>query len=389
MEFEPNFPHFVRWGFWTRLHRVDAQLLHGPSLPAAAPHNNSCKGTFMANKLLGLIFAALLASPALAEEIALNPSHPDSYVVVKGDTLWDISERFLREPWLWPEIWQINPQIENPHLIYPGDLISLVYVDGKPQLRLQRGGHPTIKLSPTAREERLDRAIPTIPIDAIKQFLNQPLVVENGELDTAPYVVESADEHLITGAGGRVYVRGITDTTQGRYGVYKPGDKLLDPDTKELLGIEAIFLGEATVQRFGDPATLSLDRTTREIGMGDRLKPVSSDEIHTSFLPHPPAAETKGRIISVYDGVTQIGRYQVVTINRGAREGMEVGHVLRIHQAGAEVKDKVTPAPNDTVILPDEDAGLLMLFRIFDKVSYGLVMEATRPIHVLDYVKNP
>lgn len=343
----------------------------------------------MANKLLGLIFAALLTAPALADEIALNPSHPDSYVVVKGDTLWDISGRFLREPWLWPEIWQVNPQIENPHLIYPGDLISLVYVDGKPQLRLQRGGHPNIKLSPTAREERLDRAIPTIPIDAIKQFLTQPLVVEEGELETAPYVVESADEHLITGAGDRVYVRGITDTTQGRYGVYHPGDKLLDPDTQELLGIQAIFLGDATVQRFGDPSTLSLDRTTREIGIGDRLKPVSSDEIHASFLPHPPATETKGRIISVYDGVTQIGRYQIVAINRGAREGMEVGHVLRIHQAGEEVKDKVTPAANDTVTLPDEDAGLLMLFRIFDKVSYGLVMEATRPIHVLDYVKNP
>ncbi|MBU1190884.1 MAG: LysM peptidoglycan-binding domain-containing protein [Gammaproteobacteria bacterium] len=343
----------------------------------------------MANKLLGLVFAVLLTAPALADEIALNPNHPESYVVVKGDTLWDISGRFLREPWLWPEIWQVNPQIENPHLIYPGDLISLVYVDGKPQLRLQRGGHPTIKLSPTAREERLDRAIPTIPIDAIKQFLTQPLIVEEGELEAAPYVVESADEHLIAGAGDRVYVRGITDTTQGRYGVYHPGDELLDPDTKELLGIEAIYLGDATVERFGDPSTLSLDRTTREIGIGDRVKPVSSDEIHASFLPHPPATETKGRIISVYDGVTQIGRYQIVTINRGAREGMEVGHVLRVHQAGQEVKDTVTPSAYDKVTLPDEDAGLLMLFRIFDKVSYGLVMEATRPIHVLDYVTNP
>ena len=343
----------------------------------------------MANKLLGLILAALLAAPAVADEVALNPSHPDRYIVVKGDTLWDISERFLRDPWLWPEVWEINPQIQNPHLIYPGDAISLIYVDGKPQLRLERGGRPTVKLSPTAREQRIDRAIPTIPIDAIKQFLSQPLVVEEHELDSAPYVVESADEHLVVGAGGRIYVRGITDTSQGRYGVYHEGDKLIDPDSEELLGLHAIYLGDATVQRFGDPATLSVDRSTREIGVGDRLKAVSADEIHASFLPHAPTTDTKGRIIAVHDGVSQIGRLQIVIVNRGKREGMEVGHVLRIQQAGQEIKDKVTAAPNDKITLPDEDAGLLMLFRIFDKVSYGLVMESTRPIHVLDYVTNP
>ncbi|MFN2309616.1 MAG: LysM peptidoglycan-binding domain-containing protein [Gammaproteobacteria bacterium] len=340
----------------------------------------------MANKLLGPILAMLLAAPALADEIALNPRHPERYVVVAGDTLWDISERFLRDPWLWPEVWQINPQIANPHLIYPGDVISLVYVDGKPQLRLERGGRPSIKLSPTAREERIDRAIPSIPLDAVKQFLTQPLVVENGELDSAPYVVESADEHLIVGAGDRIYVRGITDTSHGRYGVYRPGDKLIDPDTQEVLGVQAVYQGDATVQRFGDPATLYLERTTREIGIGDRLKPAAADDIHTSFLPHAPASDLKGRIIAVHDGVSQVGRYQIVIINRGAREGMEVGHVLRIQQAGRVVKDTVA---KDTVTLPDEDAGLLMLFRIFDKVSYGLVMESTRPIHVLDYVKTP
>ena len=342
----------------------------------------------MANKFLGLVLASLIAAPALAEDIALNPNHPDTYVVVKGDTLWDISGRFLRDPWLWPEVWQVNPQIANPHLIYPGDVISLVYIDGKPVLRVNRG-HPTVKLSPTAREERLDRAIPTIPIDAIKQFLTQPLVVGEGELEAAPYVVDSADEHLVTGAGDRIYVRGITDTSAGRYSIFKPGDKLLDPDTDEVLGIQAIFLGEGTVQKFGDPATLFLERTTREVGIGDRVKPIAADEIHASFLPHPVPADTQGRIIAVHDGVSQIGQYQIVVVNRGAREGMEVGHVMRIQQAGADVKDKVTPAPNDTVVLPNEDAGVLMLFRTFDKVSYGLVMEATRPIHVLDYVTAP
>lgn len=342
----------------------------------------------MANKLLGLVFASLLATPALASEIALNPNHPDSYVVVQGDTLWDISGRFLSEPWLWPEVWQVNPQIANPHLIYPGDVISLIYVDGKPQLRVNRG-HSTVKLSPTAREERLDRAIPAIPIDAIKQFLTQPLVVDEGELEAAPYVVESADEHLVAGAGNRVYVRGITDTTVGRYNLYKIGDKLIDPDSKELLGVQAIYLGEASVTKFGDPATATLERTTREISVGDRLKAIGQDEIHASFLPHSPSSDVQGRILSVLDGVSQIGTYQVISINRGTREGMEVGHVLRIQQAGEEVKDKVTSAPNDKVTLPNEDAGLVMLFRTFEKVSFGLVMEATLPIHVLDYVTTP
>ncbi|MBI5461508.1 MAG: LysM peptidoglycan-binding domain-containing protein [Gammaproteobacteria bacterium] len=342
----------------------------------------------MANKFLGLVFASLLAAPVLADEIALNPNHPDSYVVVKGDTLWDISGRFLRDPWLWPEVWHVNPQIANPHLIYPGDVITLVYIDGKPQLRIDRG-HPNVKLSPTAREERLDRAIPTIPIDAIKQFLTQPLVVGEGELEAAPYVVESADEHIVTGAGDRVYVRGLTDTTAGRYNLYKPGAKLIDPDTNEMLGIQAIYLGDATVQKFGEPATLALENTTREVGIGDRLKSISADEIHASFLPHPPTADVKGRILAVLDGVSQIGRYQIVAVSRGTREGMEVGHVLRVQQAGQEVKDKVTPAPNDMITLPDEDAGLVMLFRTFEKVSYGLVMEATRPIHVNDYITTP
>lgn len=342
----------------------------------------------MAKHFLGLVLAALLSAPVTAEEIALNPNHPDTYVVVKGDTLWDISERFLRDAWLWPEVWYVNPQIDNPHLIYPGDVISLVYVDGKPQLRVQRG-RQTVKLSPTAREERIDRAIPTIPIDAIKQFLTQPLVVEEGELEKGPYVVESADEHLVTGAGDRIYVRGIDENQGGRYSVYEPGDKLIDPDTKEVLGIQAIYLGDAVVERFGDPSTLGLERTTREVAIGDRLKPVSGDEIHASFLPHAPPEGSTGRIISVYDGVTQIGRYQIVAINRGTREGVEVGHVFRISKAGEEVLDTVTPNKKDKVTLPDEDAGLLMVFRTFEKVSYGLIMEATRPIHVLDRLSTP
>ncbi len=341
----------------------------------------------MVKKLLSLIAAITFSFNVMADEIALNPQHPDRYVVVKGDTLWDISGMFLNSPWLWPEVWYVNPQIENPHLIYPGDVITLVYIDGKPQLRVQRGPQ-TIKLSPTARASRIDEAIPTIPVDAIRQFLTQPLVVEEGELDAAPYVVDSPDEHIVTGAGDRVYVRGIDNTDYGRYSLFEKGGAYTDPQTKEVLGHEALYLGEGRVQRFDEVSTLKLNRTNREISIGDRLLPVKADEIHTTFLPRPPEADINGQIISVVDGVSQIGQYQIVVINRGEREGMEVGHVLRIQQRGATVRDTV-PEKSEMVTLPNEDAGVLMIFRTFEKVSFGLVMEATRAIHVLDHVVTP
>lgn len=343
--------------------------------------------------LLCGVLAVLGATPAVARsaaadsEIALNPAHPDEYTVVKGDTLWDISGRFLSKPWYWPEVWYANPQIKNPHLIYPGDVISLVYVNGRPQLRLRRGG--TDKLSPEIRSEPLDTAIPTIPIDAIQQFLNHSRVVSQQALDAAPYLVESADEHLITGAGDRIYVRRIAAPTPTHYGVYQQGKPYRDPDTGEALGVEALYVGDATLQRFGDPSTFLLAHSTREAVIGDRLLPLDDDEIQRNFVPHAPKTAVNGRIISVVDGVTQIGQHQVVVLNRGARDGMEVGHVLAIFQAGATVTDKVSGKRGDTVTLPDERAGILMVFRTFDRVSYALVMSATRPIHVLDKVSNP
>ncbi len=336
-------------------------------------------------RLLGLLFAVLISWTSMAETVALNPAHPERYVVVKGDTLWDISGHFLRDPWLWPEVWYVNPQIANPHLIYPGDVISLVYVDGKPQLRLQRG-YPTVKLSPQARSESLDRAIPTIPLDAIKQFLSQPLVVGEKELEQLPYIVANADEHIVSGAGDRVYVRGINDESQSRFNVFRPGDAYKDPDSKEVLGFEALYIGDATAQRFGDPATLKLTRTNREAGIGDRLRPIPDAEVMVNFTPRGPEQAVDGRIIAVVDGVSQIGQYQIVVLNRGTREGMESGHVLAIYQQGETLKD---PVKGGKVTLPEEHAGLLMVFRTFEKVSYALIMEATRPIHLLDAVRNP
>ena len=338
-------------------------------------------------KSLGLALA-VLATAAYADQVVLKDGHPDRHVVVKGDTLWDISGTFLDSPWLWPEIWYVNPQIDNPHLIYPGDVITLVYVDGEPQLRVQRG-KGTFKLSPKVREERLDKAIPTIPIDAIQQFLTQPLVADKETMENAAYVVSSAGEHLIVGAGDRIYARGLADDQGDRFHIFRPGDPYIDPVTNEVLGHEALYLGDSSVERFGDPATLKLARTTREINIGDRLMPMTQEDVHAYFAPHSPDASIEGSIISVVDGVSQIGQYQIVVLNRGSREGVDVGTVFEIYQAGDRIMDQVSKERNASIKLPDEKAGILMVFRTFDKVSFGLIMKATSALHVGDIVRTP
>ncbi|GMQ88592.1 MAG: LysM peptidoglycan-binding domain-containing protein [Gammaproteobacteria bacterium] len=339
--------------------------------------------------LKSLVLAlAVLAAAAYADQVVLKDGHPDRHVVVKGDTLWDISESFLNSPWLWPEIWYVNPQIENPHLIYPGDIITLVYVDGKPQLRVQRG-KGTFKLSPKVREERLDKAIPTIPLDSIQQFLTHPLVVDQKTMQDAAYVVSSADEHLIVGKGDRIYARGLADDKGDRFHVFRPGGPYIDPVTKEVLGHEAMYLGDGQVEKFGDPATLELKKTTREINIGDRLMPMSQEDVYAYFTPHSPDESVEGTIISVVDGVSQIGQYQVVALNRGTREGVDVGTVFEIYQTGDVIRDQISKERNATIKLPDEKAGILMVFRTFDKVSFGLIMKATSALHVGDTIRTP
>lgn len=344
---------------------------------------------FMHKKnIVALVFGLLITGIAAATTVTLQPNHPERYVVVEGDTLWDIASRFLKDPWLWPEIWHVNPEIDNPHLIYPGDVIRLVYVDGRPQLRIERG-RPTVKLSPEVRATPLRRAIPTIPLDAIRQFLTEPRVVSDEELDAAPYLVQSAGEHLVAAAGNRIYVRGVADESQSRFTVVRKGEVYTDPDTGEVLGREALFVGDAAVERFGDPATMQITRSKSEARIGDRLLPAVGENFDASFQPRAPAQEVHGRIIAVLGGVSQIGQHQVVVVNRGQREGMEPGHVLAVYQKGATVMDTVTEDPDDTVTLPDERAGVMMVFRTFEKVSYGLIMRATTNMHVLDVVRNP
>ena len=316
-------------------------------------------------------------------------------MVKKGDTLWDISTKFLKDPWYWPEIWHVNPQIANPHLIYPGDVITLFYIDGKPYLAVNGGprvdGLQRDRLEPSIRVEPVDRGDEIVPIQTIHQFIVHPRVVDEETLDNAPYILDSQEKRLIYGPNENVYVRGIDpEQATRRYSVYRKGQELRDPQTRERLGWEAIHVGEARMVRTHDNgvATVELENTVRETLRGDRLMPIEDDITHT-FIPHAPEQRIDGEIISLFDAISQVGQNQVVVLNRGERDGLENGHVLAVSQAGRTVRDDFARRGSRDVTLPGERAGLLMIFRTFDKVSYGLIMEATRAIHLGDTVGNP
>jgi hypothetical protein len=344
-----------------------------------------------------LPFALVFSANLPADTVKLAPDHPDEYVVAKGDTLWDISSRFLQDPWLWPELWQINPAIENPHLIYPGDIIHLEYIEGKPVLIIRRGeersGLPTVKLSPGARYSSLETAIPTIPIDAIKQFLLHPRIVSDEELEASPYIVATSEGHLISGTGDKVYARGLEqDTDVHSYNIVRRGQVYRDPaNPKQILGYEAIDVAGADLTATGDPSTLLITRANREVLKGDRLLAPLDEELDQYFTPRAPQSDVDGQIISVLDGVSRIGRLQTVVINRGRVDGLEKGHVLAVYRTGEVVRDTVGAANGGDrmVKLPNERAGTLMIVRLFDNISYALVMEATRDLRILDTVDNP
>jgi hypothetical protein len=322
---------------------------------------------------------------------------PDRYVVKKGDTLWDISNHFLHDPWLWPEVWYVNPNIRNPHLIYPGDVISLTWQDGKPRLTLEGAeGEPpppppttnlnTVKLSPRARVEKLRRAIDTIPKSAIGAFLNRPFILDNQTLENAPFIVSNYGDYIISGVGAKIYARPILDSSIINFSIVRKGRKYIDPDSGEFLGYEAINLGKARLLKLGDPATLKVTVAYKEILKGDVLIPVESEEVDLNFFPRAPDRDVAGRIISVAEGVQKIGQYDVVVINKGTDAGLLPGHVLEIHQQGALVR---SPRGRYKVRLPEERAGLLMVFKPYKEISYALVMEAFTDLSVNDYVYSP
>ncbi|HEY2463227.1 MAG TPA: LysM peptidoglycan-binding domain-containing protein [Steroidobacteraceae bacterium] len=327
--------------------------------------------------------------------VPLAENAPDSYVVKRGDTLWGIAKVFLRDPWYWPEIWQVNPQVHNPHLIYPGDTLRLVYIDGQPQIVLQRGDG--VRVEPRVRSEPIDSAITTIPYATVAAFMSRPTVLDRDQIKTAPYVLATRDLHVVMSEGDTVYARGFTSPAElgSHYNVVRVGDLLIDPDDKRVLGYDGIFTGSGHVTRQGDPTTLIMTESARESRAGDKLIPGGVD-VPLDFIPSAPRVKTDGRIISVANGVTVIGQYEVVVVNRGARDGLAPGNVLGVFDTGPLVPDtdkkgffNLDKFGAKQVALPSERTGTFMVFKTFDNISYGLIMEATNLIRVGDKIQNP
>lgn len=337
---------------------------------------------------LGVLAGSLLAAQVFAADAGLlRADHPDEYIVQRGDTLWDISGRFLTKPWLWPEIWHANPQISNPHLIYPGDRLTLVYIDGQPRLVLNRGAGGIVKLGPQMRSSPRDGAIPAIPLEEINAFLSRSRIVSPAELNNAPYVIAGADGHVITGAGDRLHARGSFPDGEMNFGIFRSGQLFVDPETGEVLGREALDIGGGRLMALDRGiGTFSIERSSVELRAMDRLLPAVEQKITATFYPSAPTTTIDGVIMAVEGGVNNVGRLDVVMLNRGGRDGLQEGNVLAIRKAGELVRDPVT---KEVVRLPSAEAGVLMVFRVFDKMSYGLVLNATQPLRVNDRVGNP
>jgi len=360
--------------------------------------------------------------PAAADDVQLQAGHPDRYVVVKGDTLWGIAGKFLKDPWLWPKVWQMNrDEIKNPHWIYPGDVVVLDTSNGETRLRLLR---ETVTLQPGVREEPLEKEpIPTIAPNVIAPFLSQPLVIEEGQLADAPTIIAAQENRVALSPGVRIYVSKIDEGEGALWNIYRPGKALVDPDTGKTLGIEAVYLGDARVRKYGEPASADIVRAKEESFTKDKLV-AAPETLQANFVPRAPDNDIKGRIISIYGGVAEAGRSAIVTLNRGAVDGLEEGHVLAIYREGKIIPrpgsekaknvdhfkdynyvnrpttkapeltgDELPPTPAELdpslIKLPDERIGLLMVFRTFDQVAYALVMQASEPINVLDLVQTP
>lgn len=326
-------------------------------------------------------FAQSAATPPL--EIAADA--PERHIVVPGDTLWGIAAKFLKDPFRWPELWKMNTeQVRNPHRIYPGQVVILDMSGDRPQLKLG-----TLKLEPQVRVQPISKEIPAISPQAIEPFLSQPLVIDAAGFEQAPRVVATQESRVFTGNGDQIYVSGA-DPKVKSWQIFRPGKPFVDPDSKEVLGLEAIFLGSA--RSLGDPVegvtTMEITSVKQEIGRGDRLVPAGRPEI-ASYMPHLPSQDIQGRILALYGGVGEGGRHSIVSLSRGKRDGLEMGHVLAIYRAGAAVINRFEDDRPQTHQLPDERYGLVFVFRVFDRVSYALVMDAARPVVPGDKVHKP
>lgn len=337
-----------------------------------------------------------LPTPPEQNNVNLRPTAPEQYIVQKGDTLWGISNKFLNQPWFWPEIWYVNPQVSNPHLIFPGDVINVFYVNGRPYLTLNDDTglattSNTERLSPTIRGEVINVEDKIIPIQAIEQFLIRPQVVTKEELDQSPHVLGSRDNRLIYGAGDEIYIRDSENLIEGAsYNIFRPGSAFLDPDTGETLGYQAIHLGDGELVKEGDVGTLLLLSTQREILRGDRVLPIDENDADNSFTPKSPNTNIDGKVIHLHEAISQVGSYQIVVANVGSDDGIQKGDIVSIAQAGRTTSDPFADKEQAVeIVLPDEETAVALVFRIFDRVSYAFILNANRPVRLGDKIRNP
>ena len=333
-------------------------------------------------------------------ELAANA--PDSYTVKRGDTLWAISSLFLKSPWRWPELWGMNlDQIRNPHLIYPGQILYLDKTGGRARLRVGQAIGPdgSVKLSPRVRSSGIgDGSIPSIPFHLIEPFLTEAVIFPANELETAPRIVGTQEGRVVLGKGERAYVRGEI-APQREFRIFREPKALRDPSTKEVLGYEATYVGAAEYTRPGEtrnaadgkpeivPATFTVTAAKLEAGVGDRLAPMPAREF-SNYAPHAPQGPTSGQIVSIYgDGLTA-GQNQIVALNKGSADGLERGHVLALWSTGEQVIDKTDPS-RPTIKLPDERHGMLFVFRVFDRMSYALILSVQNPVKPGDRFTQP
>ena len=366
-------------------------LLHGhPASAATYPITEQQRNTAQKAAQAGVPLSELVANA------------PDTYTVKRGDTLWDISKLFLKSPWRWPELWGMNlQQIRNPHLIYPGQMLYLDKSNGRARLRMGQpvGGDGTVKLSPRVRSEMLgDGAIASIPFNLIEPFLNEAIIFQGNELDLAPRIVAAQEGRVLLSRGETAYVRGELGADRA-FRIFREAKALKDPATGQILGYEAAYVGAAEYVREGAtragadgkpeivPATITITSTRQEANVGDRLSPVPAREF-SNYAPHAPAGALNGQIVSIYGDGLSAGQNQIVALNRGATDGMERGHVLALWTAGSKVIDRTDPA-RASLALPDERHGLLFVFRVFDRMSYALILSVKDPVKPGDRFTQP
>lgn len=347
-----------------------------------------------------LLAAGILCHVSIqAAEPGIREDSPKRYEVQEGDTLWGIAERFLEEPWLWPQLWDANPQIENPHLIYPGDVIGLNFVDGEPVFTLERAGEegrevaespdlPTVRLSPRIRREPFVSPIPSIPLEAINAFLEENRMVGAAALEVAPAVVGTERGTLLAATGDVIYANGQWDETNvSTYEIIRPGSVFADPETEEIIGQKAEVVAEATiVSREGNRAVLRVGSTRGEVRMGDRLARRPETRIEAEYFPRPPSFQVEARIVEIGKGLAYGGVNDSLILNVGERDDIEPGHLLTIQKPDRAIPD---PESRDTLIFPGEKYATVLIYQVFERSSLALVLSSSGPIRMADRAVTP